>query len=1107
MGTKHALRLVILKPIKQINNDFEGILNLSPIGIGYWNTDYTFRYANYQYAKSLGIDQTVLLGKTVQEAMSPEVYEKSIELIRAAYAGAPQRFDLSVVTSDGKHHHDHVIYVPNFEDGKVSGIYIFVTDITQRKEAEQLVIELKQEIQQIVDNQNVATFMIDAQHRVTHWNRACELLTGIEAGVILGKAEAWQGFYSAKRPCLADLVLKEEIDQVRNYYTTQYRSTLFKTSWHAEAWFDNLGGKRRYVIFDATPIIDTHGQITAVIETLQDVTESKLAEQFLSEERKYLAAVIEGTGAGTWQWKVGTKQCRFNDQWASMLGYTLESLGTQLFETWVNLVNPEDAPKSVEALNSHAAGDTSHYETEFRMLHLDGRWVWIQSRGRVLTWTSEGRPEWMYGTHVDITERKHQEKAIKDANERITIATRSGGIGIWTYDVENNIGTCDSTVSGLYGFPEPRSRTDVDVTLWLSQLHPDDRAASQQAFVDAISGKREYDDEFRVIWPDGSVHHIRTTATSTRNSQGLALHMVGTNWDITPLRQLATELAAQHEMLRITLQSIGDAVITTNAKGNVNWLNPVAERMTGWLISEAIHQPLTQVFNILNERTRKPAKSPVLACLDGVMVKEVADNTILISRGGAEYGIENSTAPILNEKGELLGAIMVFHDVTEQKRISGEMSYRATHDNLTGLINRVEFESHCHRVLQLAQTNSSEHVLMFIDLDQFKLVNDACGHTAGDLLLKQVSKLMQETVRSRDTLARLGGDEFGVILEQCTIEQAQRVAQAICDRIDDFRFVHDDRRFRIGASIGLAPMDKRWNNITRAMQAADSACYAAKDAGRNRVHIWDDTDLNMRARQGEMQWANRLVQAMDDNQFILYAQRIVATNGEQDGLYAEILIRLKDKNDEVILPHIFLPAAERYHLASGIDLWVLRQAIQWIKKNDNVCSLDTLCINLSGQSIGDPAFHRQASNILIQAGDAVCKRICLEITETATVTNMVNASIFIEQVRTFGVRIALDDFGAGASSFGYLKTLKVDILKIDGQYIKSMIDNPLDDCAVRCFIDAAKIVGIKTVAEYVESPKILAHVKTLGINYAQGYLLHKPEPLEGLNNFLSMQYI
>ena len=711
------------------------------------------------------------------------------------------------------------------------------------------------------------------------------------------------------------------------------------------------------------------------VAVIRDVTAQLRAERALRDERVRLASIIEGTGAGTWEWNVRTGEARFNDRWAAIVGHTPEELGPTSTQTWLDRVHPGDQQRSVELLKKHFAGELPSFVVETRLRHRSGRWVWVMARGRLLTRTPEGKPEWMFGTHLDITERKSQEEA---------------------------------------------------------------------------------------------------------------------------LRKLADQLADQHELMRVTLKSIGDAVITTDSKGAVTWLNPVAERMTGWLNAEAKGHPVGQVFHIVNEETRAPSQNPVSICLERGKVAGLANNTVLVSRNGDEYGIEDSAAPIRNEAGELLGVVLVFHDVTEQRRLSGEMSYRATHDTLTGLINRAEFEARLNRALAKSHEDRSVHALLFIDLDQFKLVNDACGHSVGDQLLQQVSKLLGESVRARDTLARLGGDEFAVILEHCTAEQAQRVAQQICERMDDFRFMHDERRFRIGASIGLVPVDNRWGTTAAVIQAADTSCYAAKEAGRNRVHAWFDTDQAMRARHGEMQWAARLEQALDENRFTLFAQRIEALDGQLHGLHAEVLVRMFDSDGSLVQPGAFLPAAERFHFASRIDRWVLRHAIDALALSKDLPSITTLCVNLSGQSIGDRAFHRQALDILTQAGPQLCSRLCMEITETAAVTNMADASVFIDQVRALGVRIALDDFGAGASSFGYLKNLKVDMIKIDGQFIRDLIDDPLDDAAVRCFVDVARVVGVKTVAEFVDRPEILERVRHIGIDFAQGFLLHRPEPIEAV---------
>ena len=631
---------------------------------------------------------------------------------------------------------------------------------------------------------------------------------------------------------------------------------------------------------------------------------------------------------------------------------------------------------------------------------------------------------------------------------------------------------------------------------WARNLHPDDRAAFDRKRQKTAELRLDFDTQFRIVGRDGTSKHVRAICRPIITPSGEVSGHVGSVEDVTNHVLLIKELGDQHELLHVALHSIGDAVITSDADGCVTWLNPTAEHMTGWVCKNALGRPLAQVFRVINESTRLDVKNPMEHCLSTDHQEGLASHSLLISRQDNEFGVEASASPIRSALGEQLGGVLVFHDVTEQRRLSGEMNHRATHDSLTGLVNRAEFENRLQNTLNHACEQQSQNALMFIDLDQFKLINDACGHAAGDQLLSQMAQLLQRTVRDGDTVARLGGDEFGVILENCTSEQAQQVAQKICDFAGDFRFIHGIQRFRVGTSIGLVPLDQRWKSTGALLQAADTSCYAAKEAGRNRVHAWFETDKIMQGRHVDMRWTTRLEKALDDNGFVLLAQRIDSLRDPAEaGLHAEVLIRLRDADGSLIAPGAFLPAAERFSLATRIDHWVLRQAIDQLKRLSDMTCVDTLCINLSGQSVSDRVFQRDAIDFLTESGADVCRRICLEITETAAVTHVVDTMVFIQQVRTLGVRIALDDFGAGASSFGYLKTMTVDVLKIDGQFITDLIDDPLDDAAVRCFVDIAHVMGLKTVAEFVNSPQILAHVRAIGIDYAQGYHLHEPEAL------------
>lgn len=631
----------------------------------------------------------------------------------------------------------------------------------------------------------------------------------------------------------------------------------------------------------------------------------------------------------------------------------------------------------------------------------------------------------------------------------------------------------------------------------VGKLFPEDRLHEEQMFIEKIK-QQELVASFETerLTKSGERIHVSVSLSPIVDLQG---HVIGVSTiarDITKQKKTEQAFLIEHERLKVTMDSIGDAVITTNQQGMIEYLNPVAEKMTGWSTAEARGLPLQAVFHIVHENSRQPAANPISACLQENRTMGLPNQTVLISRHGVEYGIEDSASPIRSQAGEVLGAVLVFHDVTLQRQMAQEMTYRATHDALTGLINRSEFEYRLDCFLSQIET-SNPHALLLIDLDQFKVVNDTCGHPIGDRLLKEIAVLMQKCVRATDTLARIGGDEFAVILEGCDVDPAMNIAQNICKIISEYAFSHEQKRFRIGASIGLVMVDKVWPNQKTLMQAADSACYAAKNAGRNRVHLYHHADYAQDTRRTEVEWASRIELAIEENQFILFCQRIMPLNAD-DGVHGEVLIRWNDMDGNVVLPDTFLPAAERYHMASRVDHWVIKNVFNWLQEHQTqIAHIDSIAINLSGQSIGQDAFLEDVLN-LIATTDIDYSKICFEVTETATITNMAAAIRFIQSMKQHQVRFSLDDFGSGASSFGYLKSLDVDYLKIDGQFIKDIHDDPVDLATVRCIVEVAKATGKKTIAECVETEEAKHIIRQLGADYIQGYLLHRPEPIERL---------
>ena len=571
--------------------------------------------------------------------------------------------------------------------------------------------------------------------------------------------------------------------------------------------------------------------------------------------------------------------------------------------------------------------------------------------------------------------------------------------------------------------------------------------------------------------------------------------------NITHRKQMEQSLFAEKELAQVTLKSIGDAVITTDALGRVRYVNPVAERLTGWGTAQAKGKPLVEIFQIVNHFTREPVTNPVDIALQENRICELAADTLLIAKDSTEYAIEDSAAPIHDLQGNIIGAVVVFHDVTQARSLARELSWQATHDSLTGLYNRRKFEQKIDLAIKDAQDNKTHHALCYLDLDRFKVVNDTCGHTAGDELLKQVIALLQQRIRDTDVFARLGGDEFGLFLSQCPIDVAQDIANQLRQLVHDLRFVWSDKVFRIGVSIGLVAVDSTTIDLDSLLNAADAACYVAKEKGRNCIHLYHEKDIIIAQQRGERRWISKINRALEENQFCLYAQKIISIEENDNRDLCEILLRLIDDSGEIILPGTFLPAAERYDLMPAIDCWVVSTFLaryeaycQHREKQQLQPPNKMYTINLSGASLNSQDFavflQEQFDRYSIPP-----ETICFEITETIAISNLNNALVLIEQLKYLGCSIALDDFGSGMCSFTYLKNLPVDYLKIDGSFIKNISDDRIDYATVECFNHISQIMNVKTIAEFVENDSILERLKQIGIDYAQGYGIERPQPL------------
>ncbi|MGD8567777.1 MAG: EAL domain-containing protein [Gammaproteobacteria bacterium] len=564
-------------------------------------------------------------------------------------------------------------------------------------------------------------------------------------------------------------------------------------------------------------------------------------------------------------------------------------------------------------------------------------------------------------------------------------------------------------------------------------------------------------------------------------------------------RRIEGDLYEAKEQAEVTLHAIGDAVITTNSAGEVVYLNPAAEHLTGWRHEDAVGRNIAEVYCVKDENGKNTVDHPIYqGKIDG-QAMALHPHCILTSRDENEYIVKDTSSPLYNHGGNKFGMVLVSRDVTHERTLANQLSWQARHDSLTGLANRRQFEHTLMTLLSNFDVEGAKHALLYLDLDQFKLVNDTCGHIAGDELLKQIVILLKSNIREADLLARLGGDEFGLILEGCPMDKAERIANQLVEAVREFRFVWKGKVFSLGVSIGLAMIDEHRRDAETVLSAADAACFIAKDKGRNRVWIHQLDDAEVAQRHGEMEWASKINTALEENRFLLYYQKVQPITENDGRHYYEFLVRMVNEAGEIISPMSFIPAAERYGTMVAIDRWVLRRVFSWLGKNSQkIKPHDVYSINLSGQSLCDDSFLQFCVSEIVNS-KIDPRNICFEITETAAISNWSHASAFVTALKSRGCRFALDDFGSGMSSFNYLKNLPVDYIKIDGAFVSDMLTDSVDQVMVNAINQIGQSMGIKTIAEFVENQEILEMLKQMHVDFAQGFGVHVPEALEPLN--------
>ncbi len=935
-----------------------------------------------------------------------------------------------------------------------------------------------------------AVSLLDRAGRFTLWNQAAADMLGYPATQVLGQPLELLYTEDDRRAGLPG----------RHLALAARHGVL-----RAELWRRRKDGSQFWSLLVITALYHLKPrQLLGFSTTTLDLSRHKLLEQ-REQERQEIDQILQAAESGTWKWDVGRDRIVVSRHLLHLLDY--ESEDCQMpFEAWLRHVH--GAERAEFAARLRAVREQTALvpiEADVRLRSRDGRYHWFFMRAN---WHREdpGQAPLLMGVcvlidHLKLVEAEQQRLARELDCQRARFATILEQLpsGVVLADIPSGkLSWQNQAARAMLG----RELRGIDSYHDYARYHfVDASGASVPAEAlplarSVVQREATHSEDLTYLRADGRRIHFAITSAPIVDQDGEARLAVAVMHDVSELKQAQQAAAAEKERALVTVASLTDGVVTTDRTGVVTSVNPAAERFTGCCQHEAIGRPFAQVLRIEEAEAAAALSGAIPRCLAERHVITDLPHLTLHGADSQRYSVESAVAPVVLGDGELLGAVIVLHDVTESKRLLRRLGFEASHDALTGLVNRREFEARLQRTLERARHAQGGHAaLLYMDLDQFKIVNDTCGHSAGDDLLKLLAQSYAQHVRERDTLARIGGDEFALIVEHSEVDEAMAVAHKILEATRNFRYACKGRLFQLGVSIGLTPIDRTTASVEEALRRADHACYIAKERGRNRVYVHYKGDLDFAQRRSDMHWVTRLNHAFEHDELQLYCQPIFSLGSEQNPQHYEILLRLNDAHHGPIGPGIFLAAAERYDVILKIDRWVLSHTLQWLSTHPEQASRIQMCsINLSRRSLADQSFHTFAAEA-IDRYDVAANKLCFEITENGAIADMQKTIAFIDALSARGCRFSLDDFGTGMTSFSYLKQLPVDFIKIDGSFIEAMASNEVDFEMVRFTNDISHMMGRKTIAEYVSTPAIVEKLRAIGVDFAQGFWLGKPRPL------------
>ncbi|MBU4529510.1 MAG: EAL domain-containing protein [Hoeflea sp.] len=801
------------------------------------------------------------------------------------------------------------------------------------------------------------------------------------------------------------------------------------------------------------------------------------SRSFIEENDRWKQA-LEAAGLGVWDWNLKTQICVYSESWRRMLGYTRSDFAENA-DLFLLLVHPEDRERAIESGDRHLAGKSDSIETELRLRHKDGHWVWVLDRGAVIERDENGLPLRVIGVQTDITKQKEAERDLSLMYERFRLALSASEIGIWHYDVDRKRSFWDAKTCEIFGL-ESRP-ADISGETWHGFLHPDDKLHAERQHMQALCEHNEVRLRYRIMRKGGEIRHVETLAKSVPG-QGYSGLLVGTIRDVTDEVRASRALQAEKERYEVTLDAISDAVISTSIEGVVNFANPSARAMLSVDKEDVIG---TNIFHLFNR------DAPIEHEIASDQGDRNNNSTLHINSG--IYRCKNN--PITSPSGDWWGNVYTFQNITEETLRHKQLAYAAHHDALSGLFNRVAFDEALENAISGAADKAFS--VFYLDLDHFKAINDFAGHAAGDEALKLLAAGIAKLLPGNAFFARLGGDEFAILLPGSDREAARKIATNVIAAIRDIDVGCVVGGPRLGCSIGITMVSDPSTTASDALARADDACYAAKSAGRNRFSFFTEDRNSATSGFSAAREVVDLMSALEENRVILFAQEIRSLEQPHDRCgRVEILARLQDRDGRIVGPDAFIPAAERFGMASVLDRWIIRKAFADYGHLLEAFDLK-IGFNLSAQTLADPGLWSFVT-ATAEEHRTPLPQIAFEITETAAVTCFETANGFVLNARQHGCMVSLDDFGSGLSSFDYLRRFPINCIKIDGAFVERIAESKVDRAIVASVVELARNLGFDVVAEKIKNQEILTHLTRLGVAYGQGFHLHRPEPLEDI---------